>query len=117
MPNYERVFLSGSSFGVPIIIDETTSANAITIHSSLASDTVMDELWVYATNESPLFCDLVLEMSDSTKTITTTLEGYSGLNIILPGIPISGDGSDPYTVKAFASSNTVSVMGYVNRAS
>jgi len=118
MPTYTKHILSGSTGGRPIKVVATASAGT-TIHTTGISATVIDEVWLYATNTDTAQRTLTIEFGGTTNPddrIVVTIPAQSGLTILMTGQPLLGDGAAGRVLRAFASSaNVVNVIGYVNR--
>jgi hypothetical protein len=116
MASYSRVLLSQATGGEGIVVSATTSVGAQDVHTTGSSSSVIDEVWIYASNEHTALVDVTLEFVANNETITTTLEPGTGLNVLVPGLPLTGNGSSGRSVKVFAdTANVVTVFGYVNR--
>ena len=118
MPTLTKELLSGSVGGQPILITATGSTGT-TIHTTSTSSTVIDEIWLYATNTSGFGYSLFVEYggtSQPTNIMSFYIEPSSGLYIVLPGTILTGTGSAGRVVRAYASTaNVIDVVGYVNR--
>jgi hypothetical protein len=79
----------------------------------------MDEIWLYAVNSDTTDRKLTIEWGGTSSPddlIEQTITAESGLILIVPGLLLSGDGSSAKTVRAFAATaNVVMIGGYVNR--
>jgi len=109
--------LSQSSNGGPIAISATSSPGTI-IHTTSITASIIDEIWLYATNNDISIRTLTIEVGGtaSNNKITIGIPAQTGLSIILPGTIISGNGSTSSIIRAFSSSsNVVNVLGYINR--
>jgi hypothetical protein len=59
---------------------------------------------------------LEIEGTTSANQVIYNIPAQSGLSVLLPGQPLTGQGSAGSTLKGFAStSNSVNIIGYVNR--
>jgi len=117
MGTISKVVLSGSLQGRPIQITATGSTGT-TIHTTLSSSTIIDEVWLYATNGDTVQRTLTVEYggTGSTSEVVVGIPSRSGLSIVLPGTILSGDGSSGSTITAYSSvANTINILGYVNR--
>ena len=114
MATVDKLILSGSTQGRPLVITATTTGAAQILHASTASTTVLDEVYIWACNiHATTVGDLTLEFG----TATTHVE-YFGMSVsegwfnVCPGLILSN--SDD--VQVFASATTVfHVAGYVLR--
>lgn len=110
---FSKQKLSGSTDGMGINITATATAGT-TVHTASASATVLDELWLYASNNSASSVKLTIEYGSATVTdnIEITVPGESGLYLVIPGLLIANS----KVVKAFAGTTAVlTVFGFVNR--
>lgn len=118
MATYSKVQLSGSTGGRLIKVAQTATAGT-TIHATGTSSTIIDEVWLYAVNSDTTDRKLTIEWGGTSSPddlIEQTITAESGLILILPGLLISGDGTSARTVRAFAASaNVIMIGGYVNR--
>mgnify|MGYP006888290384 CR=1 FL=1 len=106
--------LSQSSNGGPIAISATSSPGTI-IHTTSITASIIDEIWLYATNNDNVTRSLTVEIG-GISSMTLGISAKTGLSIILPGTIISGNGSTSSTVSAYSSNtNVVNVLGYINR--
>jgi hypothetical protein len=112
--------LSGSTGGMPIKV-VATATTGTTIHATGTSASVIDEVWLYATNTSSASVNLTIEFGNTTApdgNIILAIPSKSGLSICVTGLILIGTGAAARTITAFASSaNVINVMGYVNRIS
>jgi hypothetical protein len=111
MATYSKQLLSGSTSGKPIAVAATATPGT-TIHTAHA--TSLDEVWLYAVNTSTTSVKLTIEFGGTTNTenIELTVTGESGLTLVIPGLPITGSN----VIRAFAATtNVISISGYVNR--
>jgi hypothetical protein len=113
MATYSKQLLSGSTSGKPIAVAATATPGT-TIHT--ASSTALDEIWLYAVNTGTSSVKLTIEFGGTTNTenIELTIAGESGLTLLIPGLILTGAN----VVRAFAATtNVISISGYVNRIS
>ena len=119
MATYTKHLLSASTGGTPILAG-TTFDPGTTIHTTGTSDTVIDEIWLYAHNRTSTDATLTIEYGTQSADyrIVVTVTGQSGLMLAVPGLLLTGNGQEARTVSAFASaSSAISITGYVNRIS
>lgn len=118
MASFSKVLLSGSTGGRPIKIAATSTPGTV-IHSTGTSSTIIDEIWLYASNTDATDRKVTLELGGTTSPddlIEVTVTAESGLVLLLPGLLLVGDGASARTVRAFAASaNLLNIVGYVNR--
>jgi len=122
MATFTKVLLSGSTQGKAIKIAATTSGSAgTTIHATGTSSSVIDEVWLYAYNSASTATALTVQWGGVTAVdneIKITIPPTSGLTLVVPGLIITGTGSAANTVAAYAATtNVITVSGYVNRIS
>ena len=118
MALYSKLRLSGSTGGRPILVAATATPGTL-VHATGISATVIDELWLYAVNTDTTDRKLTVEFGGVTAPddlIELTIRAESGLVLLVPGLPLSGDGAAARNVRAFAAlTNVVTILGYVNR--
>jgi hypothetical protein len=114
MATYEKIKLSADSTGSGVWLD--FSASAINVHTTSTSSTVLDEVWLYFSNNGLSSATCSMEIG-GTNTIRFTVPSYSGMFLALPGILMSGTGTAGTVLTATndSSSGGVTVYGYVNR--
>lgn len=115
-----KTLLSGSTGGMPINV-VATATTGTTIHATGTSSTVIDEVWLYATNTSAASVNLTIEFGSTTapdQNIILAIPAKSGLSICVAGLTLTGTGSAARIITAFAAtSNVINIVGYVNRIS
>ena len=115
-----KTLLSGSMGGMPIKV-VATATTGTTIHATGTSATIIDEVWLYATNTSASSVNLTIEFGSTTapdQNIILAIPAKSGLSICVAGLTLVGTGSVARTITAFAgSANVINIIGYVNRIS
>ena len=117
MATYSKLILSGSTDGRAIKVAATSSPGT-TIHTGSATAATIDEVWLYAYNSSASAVVLTIQWG-STSTpdddIKLSIPATSGLTLVVPGLLIKGNAT-PLVVRAYAATtNVVTVSGYVNR--
>jgi hypothetical protein len=124
MATINKVTLSNSAGGRPILITGTTSGSPTNIHTTGTNASVYDELWLYANNFSNSYVNITVQFGGTSANATNNdqlwynVPSQSGLTLITPGLVLNGDGSAGRQVSAFTSTtNLVSVTGFVNRIS
>jgi hypothetical protein len=120
MATYSKILLSGSTQGRAIKVAATTSGSAgTTIHTTGSSSSVLDELWLFATNSSSAAVALTIQWGGVTAVdneIKITIPANAGLTLVVPGLPITGTGSAGNTVAAYAATaNVLTISGYIHR--
>ena len=115
-----KVLLSGSTGGMPIKV-VATATTGTTIHATGTSASVIDEVWLYATNTSAASVNLTIEFGSTTapdQNIILAIPSKSGLSICVAGLTLAGTGAAARTITAFAAvANVINIVGYVNRIS
>jgi len=115
MATFSKINLSASSTGAPILIS-TTGSTGTTIHSTNSASTIIDEVYLYASNTATTQNNLTLFFGTTAQSIIAGIPPQSGLSLLIPGLPLIGNGSVSSTISAFATSaNTISVTGFINR--
>lgn len=118
MATFSKELLSGSAGGRLIKVAATATPGT-TIHATGTSSTIEDEIWLYAVNSDTTDRKLTIEFGGTSAPddlIEFTVKAESGLYLVVPGLVLTGDGSSARTVRAFAATtNVIMVGGYVNR--
>jgi hypothetical protein len=122
MATFTKVLLSGSTQGKAIKVSATTSGSAgTTIHATGTSSSIIDEVWLYAYNSSASAVVLTVQWGGVTAVDNETkilIPPTSGLTLVIPGLIITGTGSAANTIAAYAATtNVITISGYVNRIS
>lgn len=103
--------------GLGILVAATSTAGTA-IHTASTTATTIDELWLYAYNNSSASILLTIEFGGVTApkdVIKTTISGQLGLTLVCAGLVVQGNASAK-VVRAFAdTANQISIFGYVNR--
>ena len=120
MASFAKVLLSGGSQGKAIKIAATTAGSAgTTIHTTGTSSTVIDEVWLYATNSSSANVVLTIQWGGVTAVdneTKLTIPSNSGLTLVIPGLILTGTGSAGNVIAAYAATtDVITISGYVNR--
>jgi hypothetical protein len=113
MATYSKTTLSGSTNGRQIKVVATASAGTL-IHTAHA--TALDEIWLYAVNDTATDRLLTIQWGGTTATdddIEFTVKAQNGLYLIVPGLLLTGG----TIVRAYcaAAANAIQISGYVNR--
>jgi hypothetical protein len=123
MANYSKHLLSGSVGGRAINIGDLNTTPFAVVHETGVSDTVLDEIWLYANNTSSTAAKLTLQFGGVTlpnDLIELTIDAESGLVLVIPGLILTGDGTTGREVVAFTdigAGGAINITGYVNRIS
>lgn len=113
MSTFTKEKLSGSTDGMGVNVAAIATAGT-TIHTSSAIAGVVDELWIYASNNGAVSVKLTLEYGGAGvgDNIEIVIPGESGLVLIIPGLTLMGG----KVLKAFAATTAVITLhGFVNR--
>lgn len=117
MATFSKQILSGSTDGRAIKVAATATAGT-TIHTGSSTATTLEEIWLYAMNTDTTARKLTIEWGGTTAPddlIEVTIGPEQGLVLIAPGLIIKGNAT-PLVVRAFAATtNVVTIHGYVNR--
>ena len=91
MATYSKLKLSGSTDGKAIAVAATSSPGT-TIHTGSGTATTIDEIWLYAMNQSAADVKLTVEWGGTTTAdlIEQTITTEAGLTLVAPGIIIKG---------------------------
>lgn len=120
MASFSKLILSGSTDGRAIKV-AATGTPGTTIHTGSSVATTIDEIWLYAQNTDTTARKLTIEwggVSSPDDLIEITIPAESGLTLVAPGLLIKGNASAALIVRAFAATtNVVTIHGYVNRIS
>lgn len=118
MATFTKTLLSGSTQGRGIKVAATASPGTL-IHSTGASSSVIDEVWLYVYNGDTSSRVVTFQFGGTTSPdddIRLTVPPQSGLALVVPGFTLSGTGSTANSIRAFCNlTNVVTVHGYVNR--
>lgn len=110
---------SGSTQGEGIKVVATSTPGTL-IHTTGTSATNLDEIWLYAFNSDTADRTLTIEFGGATapdQNIVLPILFKQGLQLVVPGLPLLGNGSVALTVKAFVAgaANVVIIYGFVLR--
>ena len=118
MATFTKQLLSASTDGRAKKVAATAIASGTLIHTGSATDTVFDEVWIYAQNNHTADVALRLgfgDVTDPDDIVEFTVKTKSGLYLIIPGLILKGNAT-PLTIKASAgTADVISLSGYVNR--
>ena len=119
MATYSKLVFSGSTDGRAIKVAATATPGT-TIHTASSTATHYDEIWLYAQNTDTTPRKLTIEWGSTSSPddlIEITIPAESGLTLVAPGLVLKGNAT-PLVVTAFAATtNVVTIHGYVNRIS
>ena len=115
MATFTKQILSGSTNGASTLVAATSSPGT-TIHTAISGTSGLDEIWLYADNSSASTVKLTVEFGGTAEKdqIELNIPGESGLVLVVPGLVLNNS----LVVRAFAATtNVISISGYVNRIS
>jgi len=110
---FSKLPLSGSTNGKGIKVEEEASPGTL-IHTAVAGETDMDEVWIYAQNTSDANVKLSLQWGGVAvdDLVEVTIEAEGGLALIIPGLILQNG----LVIRAFAgTANVINIFGFVNR--
>ena len=103
--------------GLAIKVAATATAGTA-IHTASSTATTIDEIWLYAINTSASSVKLTIEWGQADApdgNIEVTVQPEAGLVTIIPGLLLQGNASAK-VVRAFAATtNVITIHGFVNR--
>jgi len=115
MATYSKLFLSGSSAGKQILIAATTSASATQIHTAVAGSSSMDEVWLYAYNDSTGSSVLSLLWGGTVEpndVVRISMLPRAGRNLIADGKLLANSN----VISAYSDvANVIAIDGFINR--
>ena len=117
MATISKVLLSESTNGKTITIDGTAAGSRDTIHTAVSGTSSIDEIWLYANNNSATASNLLtIEWGDTTANkIITVLLNPGETALVAPGLPLQNG----LAVTGFCTTanytDEINVFGYVNR--
>lgn len=116
MALFTKKILSGSTDGRPVLVAATSSPGT-TIHTGSSSASVIQEVWLYASNPSGVARTVTVQWGGTTSPndhTTFVLPAQSGLVVVAPGLVLRGNAT-PLVIRAFAdSASQVNITGFVN---
>jgi hypothetical protein len=121
MATYSKVQLApggvaGDGTGIELAVDSGAFTD---IHTTTTTATTLDEIWLYASNTDGTDRKITIQFGgtdDPDDLIEYTVTAEGGLQLIVPGLVLSGKSSTGLLVKgAAAVASKVTVFGYVNR--
>jgi len=120
MATFSKILLSGSTQGKAIKVAATTAGSAgTTLHTTGSSASVIDEVWLYATNSSAAAVVLTIQWGGTTAVdneVKLSIPANAGLTLVIPGLVLTGTGSAGNTVAAYAATaNVITISGYAHR--
>ena len=117
MATFTKKLLSGSTNGQPIKITVTTNGTAQTIHTAVLGVASLDEVWLYAYNDSATAIGLTLLWGGTTEPDNKNfmfIPSKAGRLLIVDGQLLQNG----LLVKAYAdTANVIILDGYVNNIS
>jgi hypothetical protein len=116
MATYTKIGHSGSTNGKQIKVAATSTPGTL-IHTAQSGTSNFDEVWIYVTNNHTASVNLTIEWGGTTSTddlIQQAIPAKTGLYLLVPGLVLQNS----LVVRAFAATtNVISVSGWVNRIS
>lgn len=116
MATFAKTILSGSTDGRAIKVAATATAGTL-IHTGPTNTAHLHEVWLYAQNTDTTDRKLTIEWGGTTAPddlIEFTVKAENGLYLIVPGLILKGNAS-ALVVRAFAATtNVITISGYVN---
>lgn len=115
MATFSKEILSGSTDGRAVAVAATATPGTL-VHTGSSTATTIDEIWLYAMNQSAADVKLTIEWGGATTgdLIEQTITTEGGLTLVAPGIIIKGNAGTALEVRAFAPVG-INIFGYVNR--
>ena len=114
MTTYTKVLLSGSTNRKQIKVVATATLGT-TIHTAVAGESSLDEIWLYAVNSDSEDRKLIIEYGGDTspdELIEQTIPTEGGYVLIIPGLLLQNS----LVITAFAeTANVILINGFVNR--
>lgn len=113
MATFSKLPFSGSTNGKAILVSQTATAGDL-IHTAQSGTAGLDEVWLYASNNSATTVKLTVEYGGVAEEdhIELNIPGESGLVLVVPGLVLN----NAQVVRAFAATtNVISISGYINR--
>lgn len=111
----ESILLSGSTNGRGIKVTGTNAAGKVTLHTATNTANTVDQVWLFAANQSAAAITLTLCMGGTTDPddlVTMTIPAYSGDILIVQGERFGGG----VVISAYATTaNVIVIRGHVDR--
>ena len=114
MATFYKKKLSASTDGRPIAVAATSSPGT-TIHTGSSTSSVIQEVWLYASNYGASSASVTLQWggTSASDNFTTPIPSNSGLQTLAAGLVIQGN-TTPLVIRAYSPSSSVTVTGFVN---
>jgi hypothetical protein len=116
MATFTKTILSGSTDGRAIKVAATATPGTL-IHTGSTTPATLHEIWLYAFNSDAANVKLTVEWGGVTApddSIEVTIPSESGLFLVVPGLLIKGNAT-ALVVRAFAATtNLLTINGFVN---
>ena len=116
MATLRKTTLSGSTNGIPLVVNTTASSALTLVHTAASSSAVLHEIWLYAHNKltANTTLNLFLGSTASINNLTLEIAPRYGNQLVLEGYTIAGQAVNP-TIQAWVStSDVVGLTGFVN---
>ena len=93
------------------------SASGVVIHTVASLTTTLDEVYLWAVNDGTQAYGVTVEFggSNSADKITMSVANQEGPQLMVPGIILAGAATPPVVSSFVTGTNTISILGYVNR--
>ena len=115
MATFSKLPLSGSTNGKAVLVAATATPGTL-VHTAVSGTASFDEVWLYCQNTSTSSVALDIEYGGTATAdlIEITIPGESGLVLVVPGLFLNNG----LVIRAWAATtNVLSIHGYVNRVS
>lgn len=118
MATYSKIPLSQSSNGKSILLSLSAVPGSL-IHATGTSSNNIDEVWLYAANNSTADALVTVYWGSSASSdilASILIQAYAGTTLISPGLILTGNDSVASTIYATVSQpSAVEMVGYINR--
>ena len=89
------------------------------VHTTSASTSSIDEVYIYASNTTTADSNLTLYWGSSAardNILTVNVQAYGGMTLLIPGLILTGNGSTGLPIFATTTfPSAVDITGYINR--
>jgi hypothetical protein len=118
MATYSKAILNGAPFSGGVL-NVTATSGVQEVHSNIEGVSALDEVWLYASNNSGADVLLTVYMNGSSLpqvVFRGVIEAYAGNVLVLAGILLQGIVSDTSIINTNAgTSGAINLFGYVNK--
>jgi hypothetical protein len=116
MATFAKTILSGSTDGRSVLVAATSSPGT-TVHTGPTNPAHLHEIWLYAMCTDTTARKLTIQWGGTTSPnddIELTIPAEAGLVLVAPGLLLKGNAT-PLVIRAFAATtNVVTVHGFVH---